>query len=205
MITSFASLQTTIADYLHRPNDTVLRAVIPGFIADAENRIANDLRVKAMEAAFSSAIAAGVVALPTGFLEWQFLYIDDSGAQKLTRKDAEWIYTNYTTRSGTGKPVFFAREGENVIFGPYPGSAYTVKGVYYKKLTALSAANPTNWFITNAPDLLLFAALAESAVYTMDDGRISLWESKYQSVKRRIEKTEKRENFSGSQLQISRG
>lgn len=104
MITSYATLQASIADYLHR---TDMTTVIKEMIADAENRIYNDLRVKAMEASFSSAISSGTVALPTGFLEWKFLYIDDSSATKLTRKDEEWIYTNYPTRSGSDKPVFF--------------------------------------------------------------------------------------------------
>lgn len=202
MITSYSSLQTSIAAFLHRSD---LTAIIPELIVDAEARIYNDLRLRCMEAAFSSAIAAGVVALPTGFLEWQFLYIDDSSAQKLTRKDSEWIYSNYPARSGTGKPVFFAREGDSIIFGPYSGSAYTVKGRYYKRLTALSDSNTTNWFITDAPDLLRFAALAESAPYLQNDARIAVWEGKYQAVKKRIEHTEKRENVSGSQLQISKG
>jgi len=202
MITSYATLQTSIASFLHRADMT---DIIKELISDAEFRIANELRIRAMEAAFSSAIASGVVALPTGFLEWQFLYIDDTSAQKLERKDAEWIYTNYPTRSGSGKPVFFAREGDNVIFGPYPGSAYTVKGRYYKKLDALSDSNTTNWFITNAPDLLRYAALCEAAPYIQNDARINVFESKYQMAKERIKRTERMEATSGSLLTAKAG
>lgn len=199
MITSYATLQTSIANFLHRSDMT---DIIKELIADAEFRIANELRIRAMEAAFSSAISSGVVALPAGFLEWQFLYVDDTNAQKLERKDAEWIYTNYPTRSGSGKPVFFAREGDNVIFGPYPDSAYTIKGRYYKKLDALSDSNTSNWFITNAPDLLRYGALCEAAPYMRDDPRVLLWERKYEQVKQRIERTERRENASGSLLNM---
>ncbi len=202
MITSYATLQTSIASFLHR---TDMTDIIKELIADAETRIANELRIKAMEAAFSSAISAGSVALPAGFLEWKFLYVDGDSAQKLTRKDPEWIYTNYPTRSGSGKPVFFAREGDNVIFGPYPGSSYTVKGRYYKKLTALSDSNTTNWFITDAPDLLRYATLCEAAPYLQNDERIPVWEGKYQMAKKRIEHTERRESFSGSVLSARAG
>jgi hypothetical protein len=153
-----------------------------------------------MEASFTGTIASGTVALPSAFLEWKHVYIDGDAAQKLERRDAEWIYTNYPTRSATGKPVFFAQEADALMFGPYPDSNYTVKGVYYKKLNALSDSNTTNWFITNAPDLLRYGALCEAAPYMQADERIGVWEQKYNQVKQRIERTERREKSSGSLL-----
>ena len=193
MITDYATLKTSIANFLHR---TDLTDLIPEFIADAENRIYNDIRVRAMEAAYSSTTAS--TTLPTGFLEWIHLYIDGDYEQKLSRRDAEWIYTRYP--SSSGKPVFFAREGDGLIFGPNPDSTYTLAGRYYKKLAALSDSNTTNWLITDAPELLRFAALAEAEPYSMNDGRAGLWESKYQAMKQRIQSTERRESRSGSLL-----
>lgn len=201
-IASYSDLKTSIANYLHRSD---LTSIIPEFIVDAEARIARELRIKAMEASFSSAISSGTVSLPSGFLEWKYLYVDGSSAQKLERREAEWIYTNYPTRAATGKPVFFAREAETVIFGPYPDSAYTIKGIYYKRLTALSDSNTTNWFITDAPDLLRFAALCEAAPYCKNDSRVALWEAKYQAVKKMLQDTDKREAASGSSLRVSAG
>jgi hypothetical protein len=197
MITDYATLQTSIAGFLHR---TDMTAIIQELIADAEFRIANELRIRAMEASFTGTIASGTVALPSAFLEWKHVYIDGDAAQKLERRDAEWIYTNYPTRSATGKPVFFAQEADALMFGPYPDSNYTVKGVYYQKLAALSDSNTTNWFITNAPDLLRYGALCEAAPYMQADERIGVWEQKYNQVKQRIERTERREKSSGSLL-----
>jgi hypothetical protein len=197
MITSYATLQASIASFLHR---TDMTAIIQELIADAEFRIANELRIRAMEASFTGTIASGTVALPSAFLEWKHAYIDGDAAQKLERRDAEWIYTNYPTRSATGKPVFFAQEADALMFGPYPDSNYTVKGVYYQKLAALSDSNTTNWFITNAPDLLRYGALCEAAPYMQADERIGVWEQKYNQVKQRIERTERREKSSGSLL-----
>jgi hypothetical protein len=126
--------------------------------------------------------------------------IHGSPGSKLERKDSEWIYANYPTRSADAKPKFFAREGQTLIFGPYPDSTYTVKGSYYKRLTALSVSNTTNWMITDAPDLLLFAALCEAAPYLQDDGRIVIWEKKYAQIKERIQQADLDEEFSGSPL-----
>ena len=199
-IASYSDLKTSIANFLHRAD---LTSMIPEFIVDAEARIYRELRVRAMETALSSTIASGTIAVPSGFLEMKFCYVEGSAAQKLERKDAEWIYTNYPTRSASGKPVFFAREAETFIFGPYPDSTYTIKGVYYKRLAALSDSNTTNWFITDAPDLLRYAALCEAAPYLKDDRRIAIWESKYREAKAAIERTDKRESSSGSLLRMS--
>lgn len=200
MITDYASLQTAIATTLHR-ND--LTALIPVFIADAEERIYNDIRIQAMEASYSQAIASGVVTIPAGFLEWKFLYVDS--AHKLTRKSAEWIYTNYPTRAAEGTPVFFAREGGSLIFGPYPTDGLTVKGLYYKRLPALSDSNTTNWLIENAPDLLRYAALTEAAVHTRDADAHQLFDGKTVQLVKRVQRTDDREAFSGSVLSVTRG
>lgn len=202
MISDYASLQTAIAAALHR-ND--LTDQIPDFIADAEERIYNVLRIQAMEASYSQAIASGVTALPTGLLEWKFLYVDGSSATKLTRKSPEWIYTNYPSRVAEGTPVFFAREGDSLIFGPYPTDGLTVKGLYYKRLPALSDSNTTNWLIENAPDLLRYAALTEAVVYTRDADAHQLFDGKTVQILKRVQRADDREAFSGSVLSVTRG
>ena len=202
MITSYSTLQASIADFLHRSD---LTTVIPEFIAAGESRIYDEMRVAQMETAFSSAISSGTVTLPTGYLEWKYLYVDGSFAEKLQRKDAEWIYTNYPNRTGQGKPLTFAREADTLIFGPYPDSGYTIKGVYYKRLTGLSDANTTNWLITDAPELIKYAAIIEACGYLRDDSRIQLVETKYEQAKQRLLRSDKRELASGSKLVVTAG
>jgi hypothetical protein len=130
LISSWATLNTEVMAWLHRPE---LTAEVPGFIQLGENRIYRDLRVRQMETALSSAISSGVIAVPTGYLEMKYAYVNGSPMVKLQRKDAEWIYQNYPVRSSDGTPKYFAREATNFIFGPYPDSGYTIKGLYYKK------------------------------------------------------------------------
>jgi hypothetical protein len=130
----------------------------------------------------------------------KFAYINGSPMQKLTRKDAEWIYLNYPTRSADGTPKFFAREAGNFIFGPYPDSDYTVKGIYYKKLDALSDSNTSNWLTTEAQDLILFASLCEAAPWMQNDERIAVWEKKYAMRRDQFKLNDEQEEFSGSPL-----
>lgn len=201
-INSYSTLKTAIANWLA---DDELSQYLEDFISLGEARIYRDLRIRCMEASLSSAISSGVVAVPTRYKAMKYAYLDGAPIYKLTRKTADWIYQNYPTRSSSGVPSFFAREAESFIFGPYPDSAYTMKGVYYQSLAALSDSNTTNWFTSNAPDILLFASLCEANPFIKDDVRIALWENKYQMTKSRIQIEDNSEELSGSLLLASRG
>jgi hypothetical protein len=201
-LSTYSDIKTSVENWLKRSD---LDAYIPDLITLGEMRIYRDLRIRAMEAALNTAISSGVLAVPSGYVAMKHAYVDASPVQWLERKTAEWIYQNYPTRSSDASPKYFAREAENFIFGPYPDSGYTIKGVYYKQLDALSDSNTTNWFTTNAPDLLLWAALCEAEPFMKNDARVALWESKYEAVKSRVQSADDREEFSGSILSVSAG
>ena len=203
-ISTYAELLQAVENWLHRDGDTTIESRAPEFVRMGELRIYRDLRIRPMEASLSSTIASGVIAVPSGYVALKTAYIDGTPIQKLERKDAEWIHYNWPTRSSSGKPGFIARDGDNFIFGPYPDSTYTVKGTYYKRLDALSNSNTTNWFTTNAPDLLLWAALAEAEPFVMNDQRALMWEAKYKAVKDKVQAEDDQEEFSGGPLSMTR-
>lgn len=199
---TYSDLKTSIANWIHR---TDLTSIIPDFIADAEIRIYNELRIRAMEYAFSETMSNGQIPLPNDFLEWKNLYLNTSPIQKLDRKSAEWIYQFYPNRTADGVPKYFTQDNSNLIFAPYPDSDYKVKGTYYRKFEALSDTVQTNWFTENASDLLRFAALCEAAPYCRDLTITQVWEQKYEAIKQRMMRTERREEFSGSVLTMKAG
>lgn len=194
-ITNYSELQAAVENWLARDD---LTSYVPDFITLAEARIYREMKVRQMETALSDTISSGVIAVPSGYTMMKFAYVDGSPVKALERFDLERLYQEYPTRSADGKPAAFAREATNFIFGPYPDSDYTIKGIYYKKLDPLSGANPSNWLITDAPDLILFASLAEAKPFIKDDQRISLWEGKYANAKSEIENQDRGEDFSGS-------
>lgn len=199
-IATYAELKTAIANWLKK---STLTSYIPDFIMMGEKRIYRELRIRAMETSLSSAISSGVIAVPSSYVQLKFAYVDGSPVRHLTLKDPSYIYENYPTRSSDKKPQVMAREVDNFIFGPYPDSAYTIKGVYYKKLDALSDSNTTNWFTTNASDLLLFAALMEAEPFIKNDPRLALWLKKYEDIRDQIQIEDEDENYSGSPLTIT--
>lgn len=200
-ISTYAELKTAVANWVNRSD---LTTYIPDFIALGESRIYRELRIRTMESAMSNAIASGVVALPSDYVELKYAYVDGSPVQYLKRTNAQTLIEQYPTRSSDAKPLHISVDAGNFIFGPYPDSAYTIKGTYYKRLTALSDSNTTNWFTTNAPGLLLFAALSEAEPFLKNDERMPLWQAKYDQEKSLIEKEEERERFSGGGLGMMR-
>jgi hypothetical protein len=109
------------------------------------------------------------------------------------------IYARYPVRSGAEIPRDIAVEGSNFIFGPYPGD-YTISGIYYARLTPLSASNTTNWFTTNATDALLYGSLLEAAPFLGDDPRVPMWQIAFDLAIASIKKEETRARSSGGNI-----
>ena len=199
-IDTFSEIKTAVGDYLDRSD---INSQIDEFIRFGELRIFRECRLRAFETALSSTIASGVIAVPSAYIEMKYAYVDGSPTSSLQRKDLSYIYEKYPTRSADSKPKFYAREGSNFIFGPYPDSGYTIKGIYYGALTALSTDNETNWIATDAPDLLVYAALLEAEPFLGNDERIPVWEAAYNRTKAHIQAQDDQEAFSGSPLAVT--
>lgn len=191
--TSWTNLVAAVADELDR--DDMTNGRIETMIRMAELRIYRNLRLAFMETAFSDTIASGVVAVPSGFLEWRVVWLDGSPVQYLQPKPLEFIRAAYPMRSADSRPKFIAPDAGNFEFGPYPDTTYTVKGTYYKQLDALSDSNESNWLITDAFDVLLYGALVYSATYLGDDGRLPIWNGIYTQLEADLKRADNRKRF----------
>ena len=193
-IANYSDLKTAVANWLNRSD---LTSYVSDIVMLGEAKIYRELRIRAMETALSDTIASGVIAVPSDYIEMKHAYVDGSSTESLQRVSLERMYEAYPTRSADGKPKFYAREAGNFIFGPYPDSGYTVKGVYYKRMTALSDSNTTNWFTTNAPDILLWASLVEAEAFIKNDPRLPMWKDRYEESKAMIQDEDDKEAWSG--------
>ncbi len=197
-LASYSDIQTAVANELHRSD---LTTYIPDWITLAESRINKSLRVRAMETTQASTIAAGVIAIPTNYIELKDAYVSSTTPYvNLERKTANWIYDKYPSRSSDNTPKFIAREGGNFIFGPYPDSNYTVTLVYYNRLAALSTG--TNSVFTSYPGIWLFGALCESAPWLKNDNRIPVWEQKFKELLAMVQDEDNDEYLSGSTMEM---
>lgn len=200
-ISTFSELETALSNWLGGRTD--LSSRIDEWIAMFEARFNRTIRVREMEARYTATISQ-FLALPTGFAGFRRLYIDTSPIQVLQLVSPEWMSDNYISTS-TGKPRTFSIIGSEIQFGPSPDSSYTIAGVYYTKLTALSASNTTNWLLTSHPDLYLYGSLVESQAYTNIDERFPIWQAKYDGALAELKSQDKRDRWSGSMWQARTG
>lgn len=195
---TYAELKTAINNWSKRAD---LSTYIDDVILMGEKWIFRKARTRDMETALSVTIASGVAAIPADYVELKYAYVDGSPTQALQMRAASWIYLEYPERSSSGKPKFIATEGSNFIFGPYSDSTYTIKGIYYKRLT--SVASSANALFTNNPDLYLFAALAELEPFLKNDKRVGLWMAKRDEILAQVNGEDTKGMYSGGPLSMA--
>lgn len=173
-ISTYSELQTAVASWLRRSNDAVLVAQVPDFITLAESRLNRLLRLRVMETetALTATQGSRYVALPSGFIDPVALwYTGVDPRRTLVQKMPADIPVSTTS----GTPEYWAIDGANIALERPASSAF---GLLLRHLTsfALSDGAPTNWLLTNHPDLYLYGALIEAAPYLRNDARLATWD-----------------------------
>lgn len=196
VITSYATLQTAVADYLARSN---LTTFVPNFIQNAENKLYRRLNLRNEETALSVAISNGVATVPTDFKALKFAYIDGSPVTPLDWVPIAQLYRDYPVRSSGGTPSVISREVDNFVFGPVPDSG-TLKGVYYAKQVPLRTTDG-NWYVTDAADVLLYGSLLEATPFIKDDPRLIVWQQFFADGVQSLEDEEKNSETSKGPLE----
>lgn len=121
-----------------------------------------------------------MAAVPSDFKALKFAYYDGSPAHLLQWVPIQELYRDYPYRTNAGTPAVISREGANFVFGPVPTGG-TLKGIYYAKQDPLRTTDPS-WYVTNAPELLLYGSLLEAAPFIKDDERILIWQQFYRDA-----------------------
>jgi hypothetical protein len=175
--TNYTDLKATVADYLAR---TDLTTQIPDFITLAENRLRRDLRIRQMLKVVTTATTASdsTISLPSDFLEMRDIHIESTPIQTVIYQNPSNFFRNASVTVG-GMPSYYTVMGSEFQFAPIPDSAYTLKMIYYAAPAYLSTSNSSNIFLSNCPDLLLYASLGEAEPYLMNDARVATWAQLY--------------------------
>jgi hypothetical protein len=201
MLANYTDLLASAASWSHR---TDLTAFMPDFVVLAEARISRDLRLRRQvsSATLATVAATQTVALPDDYLELENISCTSSGVERnLEYINIERMNVKYPDGSGNGVPVVYTLEGSNILFGPTPDAVYSIPIYYYAKFVAL-ATTPTNWLMTNHPNIYLFATLAELADYSQDVKNLEKWESKYARDIKQLHDSDEKSMFSGSALRV---
>lgn len=198
--TNYSDLQASVANYLGRSD---LTAVIPDFIRFAEIRMARDLRTRQMlkSATAPTVSGDGKVALPADFLEIRDLHIQGSPRFPLTYMSPS-AFTRDAYADESGKPVNYTILSSEFLLAPMPDTNYTLEILYYAKPPVLSGSQPSNVFLANYPDALLYASLLEAEPYLINDARTQTWATLYDRAIGNIQNADQNSEYSGVPLQM---
>ena len=198
--TSYENLQTNIADYLARQD---LTDKIPMFISLAEKRLNRDLRLRqTLQQSTYSMDSGFTVPTPADFLEMQDIHLDGNPIIPLTFQTVSQFYRRNGGSNAQGQPVNYTLVADQFQLAPQPTGATTVNMTYYKIPKVLSDTNPSNEYLDVCPDLLLYASLAESAPFLMDDPRLATWQALYAEGLASITKSDESSTFPAQPLSI---
>jgi hypothetical protein len=104
-----------------------------------------------------------------------------------------------------GVPSVYTLIGNEIRLGPAPAASagLVAELQYYARVPALSAAAPSNWLLTAAPNVYLFGALLEAAPYIGDDMQLAKWHRLYSAAVTGLQSQDRRSRHGGSPLTMA--
>ncbi len=182
-ITSYATLQSTVVEYLARDQDTLLTDRVPTFIQLVEAKMNRTLFHRMMEArstttADTSTSEPEFISLPSDFQSMRRIRLSSVSGKPCLEFRSGTQMDEFRVMSGNvaAQPKYFTIFGSEIELAPTPDANYTIEMVYRQNVPPL-ATNDPNWLLTLAPDLYLYGCLMEAAPRIKDDARIAVWAS----------------------------
>lgn len=214
----YTNLKANVAAFVARSD---LTAYIPTFIDHAVSRINRTLRIRPMEKAISVALDAdGRADVPCDFIALKnaylfkysgtppgggnssapYLYSDITNVMPLEVTSDENLFADWEwQRDRTNRPRV-SIVGSTFVVHPYVSDSPNLGGMYYARFQPLSDSNTANWLTQNVPDLVLYGACLEAAIFVKDQAMLAYWEPKYTSVLEEVQKEHRSAKLSGSSL-----
>ena len=198
-ITSYATLQTAIANFLARSD---LTTQIPEFIQLAEARINRELETREQEKRSQATLQVGdeYIALPSDLREVREVKLNTSPVTVLDYMSPSAMDKSYSN-TGNGKPAAYSVVGLEMKLRPVPDSAYTAEIVYIGSVPALSATSTPILFL-RSPDLYLYGALTEAYIYLLDEQRAAVYDEKFTRAINEVKIDEERSHYGTGSLAV---
>lgn len=194
-INTYTELKSAMADFLNRED---LTAVIPTFIAMGEARLNRDVRHWRMQNRATTTIDGQYLTKPGDWLETIRLHLTGQNTSAMDLLSAQAMADKRQgAENVAGKPRYYQHSEDQFEVFPTPDSEYAAELLYYQKIPSLSDEEPTNWLLTLAEDIYLYASLLNSAPYLAEDGRAEVWARLYGEAVDKLNTTSQQAAYSG--------
>ena len=157
-----------------------------------------------METRAETTIDGQFTGIPSDWLQTIRFHLNTVGTDELRYLPrAEIQRVRAEQADATGVPQYYGHNAGQFEVFPSPDSAYSADLLYYAKVPTLTDAAPTNWLLTNYPDIYLYGALIHSAPFLKEDERAQTWAALYSSAVSRVNDASSKSTASGSGLRLN--
>ena len=191
-LSNYTELQASVAAWLSRSD---LTAIIPDFIALAEADIRTDLRLLPTVTTLATVPGQDYIDLPADWLE--FVYLKYAG-EPLEYSPPDILRTE-NMHSGQWKK--YSIEGRRLLLSHPSDTVETIDVSYHARLASL-ATTPTNYLLTDQPNVYLWRSLYYALIYLQDDARAQGMATLYTAEIDKLPRSEAKGRSSGSPLRI---
>lgn len=200
---TYEKLVQSVGDWLGRDD---LGDKIPDFIHLVEADLSRSLNLREQEKEKEGTFVADqdYLDLPDDLQILRHLRIDTDPIRivNIVAMEKFSAVRENASNLGTVIPEAATMVGSRLFLAPAPAAADGYTLFYLARLQPLSSSNSTNRILKDAPDALLYGALAHSAPYVGDDERIQLWAALYAQAKEDYRRFEWRSRTSGGPLRV---
>lgn len=202
--TTYANLQTEIAEYAQRNNSTTFVAKIPTFITLAEADIFRKLHSYKTESVENLTITAdtATVALPARCREIKAVKLTGTYAREIKVAPLAALTQKYAGSTGGGTPCEYALQGSNIVLFPTPTASGTLAVTCIIAPEALSNSNTSNTILSNYPDLYFYGALVHAFRYMRNQERMVESQQAFELALREANKESRKLKSSGTNAGI---
>lgn len=177
---TLTELQAQIASYMHR--DDYDAVTLSGFIQRAMDRIQRRLRAVVAEQLVAPPLylgEAGLFSLPTDYGQMRTVYWDGPGGTK-ELKPLSGIEAAKWDDTGSNYALGYRITGEFIKIFPKVSSG--VRLAYWAAPAALVNGTDTNYATESYPELALYGALIEAAIWEQNETQRNVYASEFENA-----------------------
>jgi len=200
---NYSDIKSLALAYADRSDDVELSAHVDSFLRIAEARISEQLMIRDMTVRTELRTRANqeYYGLPEDFAGLRDIEIVTGTARNTCHYLVpELMNTQYN--EGTSG-YFYTIIADQLHVYPN-ASGNTLEIVYYRKVPALTEAEPENWVSMRYPHIYVFALLIEISAYAKDLTSGTIWSERFKEELAILDHQDHKIRWSGNPLEIRR-
>lgn len=182
-ISTYAELKTAVSSWTNRSDFTA--ANLSDFVTLAEANIRRDVKTLQQELRATGTLTGETLSFPTRTIEPRSLTVEDQPLEYLSpeayqrKVDQDYTEQGYFTLIGRTIYVLNGASGDDYVL------------LYTEHFTGFSAATDTNWLLTNAADVYLWATCQQAAIFLRDVEGATGYKALYEEAVAKLNKQER--------------